>query len=302
MKLLVIDNLASGIDDGSIFDFVRSFVRDGDEVCIRSTDGTTDMRMFLYDAEEFDAVIASGGDGTISTIAYALANTGIPVLPYPSGTANLLTMNLLQPSEPHAIMKMMRDFKTMDFDIGEMEFSEGETRGFMIMAGAGYDATIMKAAERGKKSLGSVAYFTSAFANPTPQFSDITVTVDGEEHRTSGVGVLLINFSKIQFDISLLHENEPRDGLFDVVVLNTKDAWGLIPAFFAAILDRGGDFPSRPENFEIFRGREVAVSADPPMYIQFDGEAVEHQTPFKARTFPRGARFVISDECEKAYS
>ena len=62
MKLLVINNLASGFGEGSVYDFIRSFARDGDEVCVRSTDGTTDVRDLLGDAEAFDAVVASGGD------------------------------------------------------------------------------------------------------------------------------------------------------------------------------------------------------------------------------------------------
>ncbi len=225
MKLLVINNLASGYREGSIYDFVRSFALDGDEIVMRCTDGTTDLRTFLYDAEEYDAVIASGGDGTVSAVAYLLAETGIPVLPFPAGTANLLAMNLASPSEPHALAKLVREMRLLDFDLGEIELADGERFGFLIMAGAGYDATIMKGAAAGKKLLGPMAYFTSAVANATPQHAEFTLTIDGKTVKSSGVGVLLVNFSKIQFDLSVVHENLPRDGAFDVVVLNTKDAF-----------------------------------------------------------------------------
>ena len=57
MKLLVINNLASGFGEGSVYDFIRSFARDGDEVCVRSTDGTTDVRDLLGDAEAFLSLI-----------------------------------------------------------------------------------------------------------------------------------------------------------------------------------------------------------------------------------------------------
>ena len=49
MKLLVINNLASGYGEGAIYDFMRSFAADGD-------------------AKDFDAVIAAGGDGTVATV------------------------------------------------------------------------------------------------------------------------------------------------------------------------------------------------------------------------------------------
>lgn len=301
MKLLIVNNLSSGYRDGAIYDFMRAFNRDGDEICVRCSNGDTDLAEFLSDAEDFDAVVAAGGDGTVATVAYLLAETGIPLLPYPAGTANLLAMNLASPAEPHALAKLMRESLLMDFDIGEIELSNGERHGFTMMAGAGYDATIMQGAEPAKKLLGPMAYFTSAFTNYAPQFSKITLTVDGETVETQGVGVLVMNFSKVQFDIPFVHENRPRDGMFDVIVLNTHDAVGLIPALFSCLLDRGGEFPNRPDALEVHRAREVSVVADPPLAVQYDGEVADALTPFTARMLPEGARFVVSEECLKLY-
>lgn len=302
MKLLVINNLASGYGEGAIYDFMRSFAQDGDEVVMRCTDGSSDLRLFLHDAEKFDVVVASGGDGTVATVTYLLADTGIPVLPFPAGTANLLAMNLASPAEPHALAKMTREMRCMDFDIGEIELANGEHVGFSIMAGAGYDATIMKGAAAGKKLLGPMAYFTSAFTNVTPQYADFTITIDGTEVKSSGVGVLIVNFSKIQFDLSVVHENLPRDGEFDVVILNTKDAFGLLPALFSCILDRSGEFPERSDALQIFRGREIVVDADPELLMQYDGEVTSLTTPFSVRMLPSAARFVVSEDCLKVFS
>ena len=301
VKLLVVNNLASGYGEGSVYDFVRALTRDGDEVVIRSTDGTTDLRTFLYDAEDFDAVAAAGGDGTVSAVAYLLADTGIPLLPFPAGTANLLAMNLGLPTEPHALAKVARELRTMDFDLGEIALSDGERYGFSIMAGAGYDAAIMAGAAAAKKVLGPRAYFTSAFANATPQHARLKVTIDGNVVETDGVGVLVVNFSKIQFDLKVVHENLPRDGIFDVVVFHTKDAFGLIPAFINVVLDRTGDFPDRTDAFELYRGSSVKVEADPPLKVQFDGEVTETTTPFSVSMMPRACTFVVGEECERLF-
>lgn len=295
MKLLVINNLASGFGEGSVYDFIRSFARDGDEVCVRSTDGTTDVRDLLGDAEAFDAVVASGGDGTVATVSYRLANTGVPILPFPAGTANLLAANLASPMEPHALAKLVREERTLDFDLGEIEV-DGHRFGFGIMAGAGYDAAIMHGAAPAKRLLGPMAYFSAALANPLPQTSKFKLDLDGEHVESEGLGILLVNFSKIQFDITVTHENEPRDGVFDVVVLKAQNAFELIPALLAGLLDRGGDFPERTGSLEIHRAREVRVEADPPMEVQYDGEATRLMTPFSARILPRAARFFVSEE------
>ena len=295
MKLLVINNLASGFGEGSVYDFIRSFARDGDEVCVRSTDGTTDVRDLLGDAEAFDAVVASGGDGTVATVSYRLANTGVPILPFPAGTANLLAANLASPMEPHALAKLVREERTLDFDLGEIEV-DGHRFGFGIMAGAGYDAAIMHGAAPAKRLLGPMAYFSAALANPLPQTSRFKLDLDGEHVESEGLGILLVNFSKIQFDITVTHDNEPRDGVFDVVVLKAQNAFELIPALLAGLLDRGGDFPDRTGSLEIHRAREVRVEADPPMEVQYDGEATNLTTPFTAHIMRRAARFFVSEE------
>lgn len=295
MKLLVINNLASGYGEGAVYDFVRSFSRDGDEACLRSTDGTTPVEALLDDARDFDVVVASGGDGTVATVCYLLANTDIPVLPFPAGTANLLALNLASPQEPHALAKLVRAGRALDFDMGEID-AGGRKFGFSIMAGAGYDATIMRAAQRGKRLLGPVAYLQAAVMNAMPQTSKLTLELDEGTVESEGLGVLLVNFSKIQFDIAVTHDNLPRDGIFDVVILKAKTAFDLLPALFAGILDRDGEFPDRTDALEIYRSRTVTVTADPPMEVQYDGEATGISTPFSARIMPHATRLLISEE------
>lgn len=295
MKILIINNLASGLGDGSIYDFVRSFTQDGDQITIRSTDGTSDLRHFLEDAQDFDLVVASGGDGTIAAVCYQLAGTGIPVLPFPAGTANLLSLNVSSPIEAHALAKLAREGKRLDFDLGEI-CVQGNRYGFAVMAGAGYDATIMEAAKPHKHVLGPLAYFRAAATNIMPQTSHFTITVDGNTFESDGLCVLLANFSKIQFDLSVTHENQPRDGMLDVVVLKANNAVELLPAIGAAMLDRGGSFPYSSDIMEIHRCRECTIVADPPLHIQYDGEVTGCMTPLTARALPGAATLVVSDQ------
>lgn len=295
MKLLVINNLNSGYGEGAIYDFIRVFAHDGDEVCLRCTDGSTDLTTMLEGAENFDAVVASGGDGTVAAISYSLAHTGIPVLPFPAGTANLLALNLASPNETHALAKLIRTDRTLDFDLGEIS-AGGITHGFVIMAGAGYDAAIMRDAKPNKRLLGSMAYFSAAIANASAQKSRFFIDLDGRQFESEGLGVLLVNFAKLQFDLAVTHENEPRDGVLGVVVLKAENAFGLIPALIATVLDRDGEHPDRTESLEIFYAQKVRVEADPPMEIQFDGEATGLTTPFSARVLPGAARFYVSEE------
>lgn len=300
MKLLIINNLSSGLQEGGIYDFIRAFSKDNDEITLYSTDGTTDFRTFLRNASSYDAVVVSGGDGSIATASYFLRNTGIPLVPFPAGTANLLCSNLLQPNEPHALAQMVRAGKTLDFDMVEMSIGD-KSFGFNLMAGAGYDASIMRDATAAKPVLGQVAYFTAAAANIKPQVSRLRITIDDEVLEREGVGVLLMNHSKIQFDIPLSHNANPRDGLVDVAILKSDNALGLLPALGAAILDRNGEFPSRSSHIEIHSGKSVFLECEPALPVEFDGEPLDCNTPFFARVLPGAARFIVSNEAYEAY-
>ncbi|MDO4891207.1 MAG: diacylglycerol kinase family protein [Coriobacteriaceae bacterium] len=300
MKILILHNQSSGYGDGAIYDFMRSISKPQNDITLRCFDKDHPRPDKLADAQEYDVVVASGGDGTIARVGYELRNTGIPLLPFPSGTSNALATNLFSPDEPHAIAKLLDDMRTLDFDMGEITFA-GQTHGFFLVAGCGYDATIMKAAEENKQLLGPMAYFQAAFLNPNPQKSHFTLEVDGEPREADGLSVMVANFSKMQYDIALTHDNQPRDGMLDLIILKTDNAFGLIPTFMATILDRNGGYPDRGDTVEILSCKSLKVSAEPPLQVQYDGEPGNAATPFEARLLPLAARFVVSEACVEHY-
>lgn len=302
MKVLVIHNLRSGLRNGAIYDFIRMYAEDGDEFTVRTFGSQTPLSTLLSDASEYDFVVASGGDGTISSVSYELRNSDIPILPFPSGTANLLAMNLFEPNEPHALCKVVDEALTLNFDMGELETADGQKRGFTMMAGCGYDELIMRSATQHKQLLGDVAYFGAAFSNPTPQVSQFTLTIDGETITSSGIGVIVANFSKIQFDLMVSDQNLPRDGKLDAVILKTENALQLIPTLMAKVFDHSGALVKKMGALELYRGTEIKIDADPAMLIEYDGEPTQISTPVIIRCLPKASRFVVTQECLKHFN
>jgi diacylglycerol kinase family enzyme len=299
MKALIISNLHSGLRNGSIFEFARKLACDGDEFVIRCTDGQTPVESLLEDATSYDVVIAAGGDGTIASVCHTLRFTGIPILPFPAGTSNLLIMNLDQPEEPYALVDMLRSPRTLDFDLGEVTFETDEgrvTKGFIITSGAGYDATIMEDAERLKEALGPNAYIVAALTNPNPTIAHFTITLDDQVIETDAMAVLVLNFAKIYQDISITHENDARDGLLEVAVVKPHNTVELLPAFFAAFLDRTGGFPHRTDAIETYKSKRVRIESDPALHLQYDGEAPGCKTPFSAHILPGATRLVVTEK------
>lgn len=290
MNILVIANLRSGPGDPGLYDFVRELGEHGTEVTLRLLRENGDLSHLLRDATEYDRVVAVGGDGTVSSVVYALRGTGIPVMPYPAGTANLIAHNLRMPIDPTDLARLALEGTPVALDIGELDVDGGV--GFLMMAGAGFDADLVEKARDLKQLIGEGAYLLAAIQNLQPTVSSFFLTLDGREIVTEGIAVMLVNLARIQFDLSVTHGSDAQDGLLEVVVLKTRSVAGLLPAVWAVLLDRLGEHTSRP-GLEIHSAREISIRAEPPLPVQSDGDLLECRTPISARVLPGAALVVL---------
>lgn len=300
MNILVVTNLRSGFGDSGLYDYVRELGSHRGEVTMRFLNEGADLGHLLRDARDYARIVAAGGDGTVSAVAYALRDSGIPVLPYPAGTANLIARNLRIPVDPVQLALATIAGRTVTIDLGELTLPpsggrHARTHGFSIAAGAGFDARIMEAAQPLKATLGEGAYIIGAIQNLAPTVSRFTLTLDGRVVKTEGIAVLLMNLARIQFDLAVTHGADAQDGLFEVVVVKTTSAAGLLPTVWAALLDRLHAHPERP-GLEVHTASEVHVDASPRLPLEYDGEVLEVTTPFSARVLPRAASLIVSEE------
>ncbi|MDH4140858.1 MAG: diacylglycerol kinase family protein [Coriobacteriia bacterium] len=309
MRVLCVVNPWSGQDEFGFYDFVRVLGRNEAEVVLRFIGRRHSHVSHVQDAKQFDRVVAVGGDGTVSAICYALRDTGVPVMAFPAGTANLITLNLRMPTDPADLAETLLRGSIRSFDMGELTCRQNNgkpsrarprhaesRRGFMVAAGAGFDAKIMEAADDFKPAIGAAAYLLGALQNLAPTVSKFTLTIDGEKHSTEGIAVLVVNFARLQFDLAITHNSDPCDGSLEVVVLRTRNAVQLLPAVWGAFLDRTtGSRPDRSPGLEIHSAHEVEVEAEPELALQHDGEVLPATTPFSARVLPQAATLVVPE-------
>lgn len=300
MNILMISNLRSGFADSGVYEFIRELGTHRAEVTMRFMSEGADLRHLLRDAHQYARVVAAGGDGTVSAVAYALRDTGIPVLAYPAGTANLLARNLRMPVEPVDLALTTIVGRTVSIDLGEMSLPPqhgraGEHIGFAIAAGLGYDASVMETAQNLKSTLGEGAYIIGALQNLAPTVANFSIDLDDIMIETEGIAVLLVNLARIQFDLQVAHGSDAQDGLLEVVILKPRTAAGLLPAVWAALLDRLQDHPKRP-GLEIHTASRVVIRSTPALPIEYDGEILPAATPVSATVLPRAATFIVSEE------
>lgn len=300
MNVLMICNPRAGFPDRGVYEYLRALGSKGASVTVRFLNEGIEVASFLGDAPAYDVVVAAGGDGTVSSVAYALRSTGVPVLAYPAGTANLIARNLRLPTDAEALADATVHGVVAHLDLGELDVigPTGELVrrvGFCVAAGAGFDAAVMEAAARLKTAIGEGAYVIGALQNLAPRVARFTIEIDGELHRTEGIAVLIVNLARIQFDLAMAHDSSAQDGVFEVITIRTKTAAGLLPAVWAALLDRVQDHPQRP-GLVIHSARHVRVTTEPPLALQYDGETLPATTPIETRVLPGAGSFVVTSD------
>lgn len=296
MRVLIIVNPSSGGSEAGLYDFARTLGLRGIDVVMRFLCPGQSVAELLNDTSGFDRIVAAGGDGTVSAVLYATRYSGIPVLAYPAGTANLLALNLDLPMDPVSLADITVDGRILSFDLGQIASAdasdESSATGFAIMAGAGYDAAIMETATPWKSTFGAAAYLMAAVANLAPTTAKFRLVLDGEHIETEGIAVLLVNFGRIQFDIQVAPRWDAQDGLLDVVVVRKRNAAELIPVMFSAMFERLGEVRDRI-GIDTYRAREVSIDASPDLRIQSDGDARAELTPIRAKVLPGAATLLV---------
>jgi len=119
--------------------------------------------------QDVDAVIAAGGDSTIRGVALGLKGTQMPLGIIPAGTGNVLAQEI-RLGNPRRIAQTLIQGPPRRIRMG---MANGEP--FLLMAGAGFDAQIVRDLDHDlKQRIKKAAYVgptLRALATPFPRFS-----------------------------------------------------------------------------------------------------------------------------------
>ena len=289
----MIFNSKSGNGENTVTRCANALRVAGCQVEMRELQQDVPVEDYLHDVEQYECVIAAGGDGTVSGIAYAMRFRNVPLLAYPAGTANLIAHNLELPEDPAELADLVLAGHAVRIDLGELTVGE-QKHGFAMLAGAGADASMIKESEELKPRFGVLAYVMSAMKQVNPTKTTFTLLVDGEEKIIEGIGVMVANFGKANFGLPITNDVSPSDGRFTVVVLKASNVLQLLPNLIDSVRSKLnlGDPVFGSGNVETFEATEITVTAEHPLPLQYDGEVHVETTPFHARVLPGAIRFI----------
>lgn len=291
-RVLVVFNPKSGQGESTLPDFLTLLDTAGAHVTRRELQPDTPMSEYVADLASHDLLVGAGGDGTVSSLAYAARYKDVPLLAYPAGTANLIAQNLDLPRDAAALAEVLADAHTVRVDLGEVEV-KGEKSGFAMLAGAGADAAMIRDSEDLKERFGAMAYVMSAMKQLNPKKTTFNLLIDGEARTFEGIGVMVANFGMANYRLPITSDISPSDGRFTVVLLKAGNILRLLPNLIDSVRGKLGlGDPMFSGNLETLEAKTVTVEAEEPFPLQYDGELHVETTPFTARILPGAIRFL----------
>ncbi len=226
-----------------------------------------------------DLVFVWGGDGMVQRCIDALAGTGATIAIIPAGTANLFATNIGIPrSLPDAVEIGLNGHRHA-FDVGRIN---GER--FAVMAGAGFDAKMIRDADGGlKDKAGRLAYVWTGARNLNTERVRMKVRVDGAKWFDGRASCLLLaNIGTLTGGLTAFPDARPDDGVLEVGVVTAKGPvqWSRVIARLAAGRLAGSKFTHQTT------GRKIDVRLDHKLPYELDGGDRKATAHLKIRIEP----------------
>lgn len=252
------------------------------EVVVRETSADIDAKALVQDAEQFDRVISSGGDGTIMQVMNGIAKKGIPLSVIPAGTGNALAQALQLPLDLRAATEAV--FMPVVFsplDLGLLD----DRLHFALRLSIGYEAVVTQDTTRELKTrFGKMAYVMQAVRHAVRVRSvRYRFIVDGKTVRRRAESVWVANAGSLgALDLDLDRNINFSDGQLDLCVMRLslqQDLRIIVQRLMmrqrlpAAVFSR---IPIR---------QSIRIITYPRQPIQVDGEVVG-ETPCEIKVVP----------------
>ena len=199
----IVDSLAENLTDQG---FKVHMLTDIEEVKTTVTEASES------DSGGLRAVVAAGGDGTISLLANSLPpQTPFAILPL--GTENLLAKHFGLTADPEAIAEMIAHGRTMRFDSGR---ANGKL--FLVMASCGFDAEVVHRVHSKRK--GHIRHWS--YVKPTfrairkYRYPKLRIRTSESAKPIIAKWAFIFNVPRYAMNLPIVWDADPSDGQLDL--------------------------------------------------------------------------------------
>ena len=235
------------------------------------------------------AVVAAGGDGTVSAVASCLRGTGVALAVLPLGTLNHFARDLGIPADIEDAVKAIAGGRRLGIDLGEVN-----QRSFLNNASLGIYPDIVRDRERQQRRLGRGKYWamfwaTSRVMKRSP-FLKLRLEIDGHATLCRSPFVFVGNNDYVMEGFNIGMRSSLRDGCLSVYTTQRRTRWGLLRLALRALLGR----LQQARDFSIERAASLRIDSRRRwLLVATDGEVTAMETPLTFRVLPRALEVIV---------
>jgi diacylglycerol kinase (ATP) len=213
--------------------------------------------------EGAELVFAWGGDGTVRRCIDVLAGSKASLAVLPAGTANLFATNLGIPEDIGRAVAVGLRGTRRQLDVGRFKQER-----FAVMAGAGFDAAMIRDADDLKERVGRAAYLWSGSRNLRGKGFGAEIAVDGTDwYEGNATCILLGNLGDIFGGVEVFPDARPDDGMLELGIVTAE---GLLEWTRTLARTAAGD-PNRSPFVRTTKAKSVKVRLDRKVRYELDG-------------------------------
>lgn len=236
----------------------------------------------------FDAIIAIGGDGTVSEIGTALRHSNCALGIIPTGSGNGIARHLQISRNIKKAVSRINTFKVISIDTGLCN-----NKPFIGVCGFGFDAHIAEAFEKyHKRGLSSYAtLITKLYGAYTPP----SFKIKGNQfsiHKTALLACIS-NSSEYGNGFAISPHSEMQDGQFELVLIDKFKIWS-VPAMLSRFFTKKIDQSKHHMAIQFKESIQLIVEKNHPISYHIDGEHFLSETnEFKIVIQPQSLKVLV---------
>jgi len=218
---IIVNPVSGGGKNKAIVDQIEALLRERGEECRlfpTESEGDGDRQARLAVESGCDAVVCVGGDGTLSEVVDAMANSGRTLYIVPNGTGNDFARAFGLPKDPIEAFKAQLDGEEALIDCGSLN-----GRAFLNVSGSGFDVEVLRKTEELKAIYPGEQAYTKAVLAVLGSYKafETEIALDGGEFRPyKGTIVEIANGQYIGGGMRVAPKSSFQDGAFDVVLVD----------------------------------------------------------------------------------
>ena len=233
-------------------------------------------------------IIVAGGDGTINEAIQGLTGTKARLAIIPRGTANVLARELRLPLDETQAAAVVAQGKSRKIYLGlAIDETTKESRHFVLMAGIGLDASVVKRVQPSlKKRIGKGAFWVSGLSHlatwdPRP----FTLEINGDKYDATFAAIG--KAARYGGDLSITPGARLDQREFEVCIIQTQSRLRYLHLLSYAMRE---GMPRDAAEVQFVKA--VSVRAYGEAQVQVDGELIGH-LPMRFEIAPHSLEVIV---------